>query len=161
MQTFLPVSCFKQSAAFLDDRRLGKQRVECLQILNTLAKGEYSIVEHPPEITLYKKKTPWYNHPAVQMWRGFESYLSIYGRIICKEWVHRGFKDTCYEKIFESGKLFKVSVDSPSWLGDEKFHSSHRSNLLRKNPTWYNKFGWSEPSNLPYVWPTKIGNLSA
>jgi hypothetical protein len=41
----------------------------------------------------------------------------------------------------------------PPWLGDEAFHASHRSNLLRKNPEWYGQFGWTEPDDLPYVWP--------
>ncbi|MDQ1681515.1 MAG: hypothetical protein QOH99_56, partial [Frankiaceae bacterium] len=33
MQTFLPYADFGASARVLDDRRLGKQRVETLQIL--------------------------------------------------------------------------------------------------------------------------------
>jgi len=44
------------------------------------------------------------------------------------------------------------TLEYPRWLGDEKLHASHRSNLLRKNPEWYSKFGWKEPNNLPYVW---------
>lgn len=36
MQTFLPYSSFKDSAAVLDNRRLGKQRVENLQIMQVL-----------------------------------------------------------------------------------------------------------------------------
>jgi hypothetical protein len=41
----------------------------------------------------------------------------------------------------------------PPWLGDNTFHASHKSNLLRKDPVWYGQFGWSEPTDLPYVWP--------
>lgn len=36
MQTFLPYKSFEQSAACLDNKRLGKQRVEVLQILKAL-----------------------------------------------------------------------------------------------------------------------------
>ena len=36
MQTFLPYADFPGSAKVLDRKRLGKQRVECCQILNTL-----------------------------------------------------------------------------------------------------------------------------
>ena len=36
MQTFLPFADFAASAAVLDDRRLGKQRVETLQVLRAL-----------------------------------------------------------------------------------------------------------------------------
>jgi hypothetical protein len=42
---------------------------------------------------------------------------------------------------------------APPWLGCDEFHSSHRSNLLRKLPEHYSQFGWSEPNDLPYVWP--------
>jgi hypothetical protein len=42
----------------------------------------------------------------------------------------------------------------PSWWGDDAVHASHRSNLLRKLPEHYSRFGWSEPCDLPYVWPT-------
>ena len=36
MQTFLPYPDFKKSASCLDYKRLGKQRVEGLQILNAI-----------------------------------------------------------------------------------------------------------------------------
>ena len=39
MQTFLPFPDFKMSAQVLDYKRLGKQRVEALQILKTLKIG--------------------------------------------------------------------------------------------------------------------------
>ena len=38
MQTFLPTSNFAESAKYLDYRRLGKQRVEVLQLLNSFHK---------------------------------------------------------------------------------------------------------------------------
>ena len=42
----------------------------------------------------------------------------------------------------------------PRWLGDEAFHLSHRSNLVRKDPEFYRlRFG-DVPDDLPYVWPT-------
>ena len=33
MQTFLPVADYTETARLLDNPRLGKQRVECLQVL--------------------------------------------------------------------------------------------------------------------------------
>jgi hypothetical protein len=63
----------------------------------------------------------------------------------------RGFKDTCKEKMIALS--LPVHELQPPWLGNESFHASHRSNLLRKNPAWYSKFGWSESDNLEYVWP--------
>lgn len=129
MQTFLPYPNFEQSAKVLDRQRLGKQRVEVL----TLLKGG------------------WKNHPASKMWHGHERYLALYGMAICDEWISRGYKDTCREKIkfyFE-----RQSGSPPPWLGREDFHASHRSNLLRKSPDYYGKFGWAEGPDLPYVWP--------
>jgi hypothetical protein len=41
----------------------------------------------------------------------------------------------------------------PPWWGDERLHASHRSNLLRKDPAHYGRFGWAEPPDLPYFWP--------
>ena len=46
MQTFLPYPDFKQSAACLDYRRLGKQRVEGVQILKKIL-GEKSLNGKP------------------------------------------------------------------------------------------------------------------
>ena len=134
MQTFLPYPDFVASAKVLDRQRLGKQRVEVLQILKAMDSGG-----------------GWANHPATRMWRGHTSYLARYGLVICDEWLWRGYRDTCWEKI----KVFfdRVASIKPSWLGDPMFHASHRSNLLRKDPIWYGQFGWTESADLKYVWP--------
>lgn len=132
MQTFLPYPSFEESARCLDNKRLGKQRVESLTILKTL-RGEIS---------------GWKYHPAVKMWRGYEEALKEYGRIICIRWVVRGFNDSLFSN-FEWTK----GIIYPPWLGDERLHSSHRSNLLRKDFKWYSQFGWKEDATLVYWWP--------
>jgi hypothetical protein len=43
--------------------------------------------------------------------------------------------------------------EAPAWLGEEAFHASHRANLLRKAPEFYERWGWTEDPSLPYVWP--------
>ncbi len=63
MQTFLPYPDFEASARVLDDRRLGKQRVEALQVLRALTRAQYG----------------WKHHPAVRMWAGHEEALAAYG----------------------------------------------------------------------------------
>lgn len=140
MQTFLPLPDFNQSAHCLDMKRLGKQRSEVIILFNALLKGG-----------------GWSNHPAAKMWRGYELALMSYGLVMCREWVFRGYKDTCFNKIVklipDSTCHTWATLPKPPWLGDEKFHSSHRSNLLRKDPVWYSQFGWKEDSTLPYVWP--------
>ena len=41
----------------------------------------------------------------------------------------------------------------PSWIGDDIFHRSHQSNLVRKFPEHYRPFFPDVPDDLPYVWP--------
>lgn len=91
----------------------------------------------------------WKNHPAVRMWRNHKTALICYYNTMLYEWQRRGYKNKVlsYEK-YEAGTLV-----IPEWIGNEKFHASHRSNLLRKDPEWYGQFGWNEPNDLPYVWP--------
>lgn len=109
---------------------------------------------------LYSRKTPWYNHPAVRMWEGYEQALMYYLHTMCYEWVFvRGFKDTCWEKSIEVGfrpPNVGVEVTIPSWMGNEEFHKSHQSNLLRKDKNHYEKFFLGVPDNLPYIWPVRI-----
>lgn len=143
MQTFLPYADFEESAYALDPLRLGKQRVENLQIMKALLVEGYG----------------WKNHPATKMWRGYEFCLLTYQKAITDEWVHNlGRVDTCFVKTarvyFEH---FKTTDDGPKppWLGDEKFHISHQSNLIRKDPEYYGKQFPGVPDNLPYVWPVQ------
>lgn len=156
MQTFLPYADFEQSAECLDMRRLGKQRVEVLQLLTAMTTGpEKKVKLGNSEIV---RVTPWYNHPAAKMWRGYEQALVHYGFVIIEEWLSRGYKDTCHDKLcVVVGDLSDYwdpdTVVLPPWLGNEDFHAAHRSNLLRKDPVWYGQFGWTEPNDLPYIWP--------
>jgi len=129
MQTFLPYPEFVETAKVLDYRRLGNQRVEARKILSTISNGG-----------------GWSNHPAVRMWRGYEAALTKYSNIMIQEWIRRGYRNTM--EIIDPG-----IVKLPPWVGDPAFHASHRGNLLRKDPSWYGKFGWSESPDLPYVWP--------
>jgi hypothetical protein len=106
----------------------------------------------------------WRNHPAFKMWKGYSLALAHYGVAICEEWIKRGYKDTLLDKFLQYvPDLNWVGVDIPLWLGNEKFHSSHRSCLLYKDEKWYSQFGWTESPavpieirkngvTLPYVW---------
>ena len=133
MQTFLAYPSFVQSMRVLDDSRLGNQ---VYREGMTLLRGG------------------WPNHPASKMWRGYEDALALYLQIGVMELHDRG-KDYSNRPWYL--ELFEYSHDTvivmPPWLGDEQFHASHRSNLLRKDPAWYGQFGWTEPDDLPYIWP--------
>ena len=148
MQTFLPYPDFALCAAVLDPRRLGKQRVEALQILRAVTVPGYG----------------WRHHPAAKMWKGYEEALGAYAVAICREWCRRGHADTCEATIrHELSALGITTVRDqaelagagalPPWLGDEAFHRSHRSSLLNKDPAWYGEVFDDVPPDLPYVWP--------
>ena len=92
------------------------------------------------------------------MWLGFEWELARYGFAIIKEWKSRGFMDTCNDKIVallnvHTPSRFIPNTGTPFWLGNEDFHLSHRSNLVRKNAAHYRRYFPDVPDNLPYVWP--------
>ena len=160
MQTFLPNSDFKTSVKCLDNMRLGKQRVEAMQILNALLYGK-----------------GWVNHPATKMWKGYEPALMYYHDLAIQEWVCRGFNNTMTE--YEPDVL---TIIYPPWFGNEDFHKSHQSNLMRKADEalvkskvlfnngqvgralqyqrvfhWYTdiakEYNWTLNTKLPYIWP--------
>ncbi|HEY6540057.1 MAG TPA: MSMEG_6728 family protein [Ktedonobacteraceae bacterium] len=136
MQTFLPYPSFEETAAILDYRRLGKQRIEAFQIHNIITQPDYV--------------GRWAHHPAVKMWRGYENALKLYVNVMIAEWVRRGYRNTMlyYPVDREADEILL-----PWWLGDPLFHDSHKSNLLRKFPAYYSQFHWDVPDDLPYVWP--------
>ena len=145
MQTFLPVADFTESARLLDNPRLGKQRVECLQVLRALELPDYG----------------WANHPVVTMWRGHTAGLVVYSLAMVRVWRERGFADTTETLIAEfapdAAALTQAGAAAagllPSWVGDERLHLSHRSNLLAKDPGFYRSRFPDDPDDLPYTWP--------
>jgi hypothetical protein len=150
VQTFLPYPDFERSARVLDQKRLGKQRVETIQIVRALTWEDYA----------------WKSHPAVLMWKGFEEALGRYGFVCCEAWTALGFGDTCATTIATDLGTFGVtSVRTqaelaeagalPPWLGDDDLHRSHQSALLRKDPEHYGPLFPGVPDDLPYVWPVR------
>ena len=143
MQIFLPYENMYESLMSLDNKRLGKQRVEAYQIIS-------AITQRPKlDGTPYKG---WLNHPCTVMWREYLSALKVYYNYSIDVWVSRGFKNTMeYEPIHED------EVELPPFIGNEKFHASHRSNLLKKDFDFYSKHGWTDDPSNPYVWLDKDG----
>lgn len=149
MQTFLPCPDFDDSAAVLDLRRLGKQRVETIQVLRALTVPGYG----------------WRRHPAAAMWAGYEEALVRYGLQICDQWCRQGRADTCATTLvtdlastvgvtsIRTQRELAADGELPPWLGDEDVHRSHRSALVRKDPGHYRRFFPDVPDDLPYVWP--------
>lgn len=134
MQTFLPFAHLHRTAQCLDWRRLGKQRVEAWQIYNIITGKQASM--------------GWVNHPAVKMWRKFPDFLAEYYNAIVYEWTSRGYNNSM--KPLPT----VLRPTQPDWFGEERFHTSHQSNLLRKDPEYYK--GFFDPKladDLPYYWP--------
>lgn len=135
MQTFITSGDYDEVAYCLDDKRLGKQRVEAYQIIRALL-GE---------------SNGWVHHPATRMWRGHESQLAVYGLAMCTEWLRRGYEDSLEVK-------FDAYIDQlptclqPWWVNNQWLQMTHQSNLLRKDKAWYSKF-FKVADDLPYLWP--------
>lgn len=128
-------------AQSLDNKRLGKQRVEAYQILNSLT----------------GKSNGWTNHPATKMWQGHEWQLANYGYEICGEWVSRGFKDSLEQKFWLFMNQNQEShKPKPWWVKDSLLHLTHQSNLMRKAPDFYK---YEVPDNIPYIWPSSEGGF--
>ncbi|MGA6164909.1 MSMEG_6728 family protein [Amycolatopsis magusensis] len=145
MQTFLPLPGFTESARTLDRKRLGKQRVEVLQVLRALTVPDYG----------------WRHHPAAAMWAGYEEALVRYGLDVCSTWSVSGAADTCAVKLVAEVDVPEVRTqpeleaagELPPWLGSPDFHRSHQSALVRKDPAHYRPWFPDVPDDLPYVWP--------
>jgi hypothetical protein len=150
MQTFTPYSNFEASARALDTKRLGKQRVEVIQIVRALTVPGYA----------------WSSHPAVLMWKGYEEALGRYGLTMCDVWTERGFGDTCAATIIADLDTFGISsirtypelaADNalPEWLFDPEVLRSHRSALVRKDRAHYGDRFPDVPDDIDYVWPVR------
>ncbi len=149
MQTFLPFPDFKRSARALDQKRLGAQRVEALQIFNALTVPGHG----------------YRHHPAAKMWKGCEEGLLRYALTMAEEWQGRGFNDTVADTlashalerlgltVVRTQTELKAAGELPPWLGRTAFHRAHKSNLLRKNPEHYGPLFGDIPTDLDYVWP--------
>lgn len=163
MQTFVPFPEIQKSAAVLDDKRLGKQRVEAMQILNALA-------------CTNEKSRGWKNHPATVMWKGYRSGLVFYTYCMVWQWKFWGFQDSvesfldgAYHEDLIQAKQFrrrgiswqKLVEDKilPPWFGGP-IHSTHRSALLAKDPIHYSQFGWEEIPTIQYFWPVDVSQAN-
>jgi Pyrimidine dimer DNA glycosylase len=150
MQTFLPCPGFAESARVLDTKRLGKQRVETIQVLRALTVPGYG----------------WRHHPAAAMWAGYEEGLVRYGLDICEIWCSQGRADTCATTLgvdltaatgltlIRSQRELADAGELPPWLGDPEFHLSHQAALVRKDPAHYRPLFPDVADDLPYVWPS-------
>lgn len=143
MITFLPYPDFYRSAQCLDEKRLGKQRSECLILIKAI-KGLHE-----------NRKVGWQNHPACKMWYGYENSLCLYWQAIILEWTRRGYKDNVTLKLmlYWQWARHTSTVRDPWWLGLDDLHRSYREALLSKRPEHYSKYFPDEKPFTGYYWP--------
>ena len=134
MQTFLPYPDFVKCAQVLDNKRLNKQHLECFQIINVLEGRSHA----------------WKNHPAVRMWKGYETALKYYANCMKEQCLVRGFKS---EKI----PYYQITekVIYPYWFNENLIYISHQSNLMRKDSVFYSKYGFIDYGISGYFWPVQ------
>jgi hypothetical protein len=132
MQVFCPYPDVHKSVASLDPSRLGNQIYrECLTII----------------------KGGWPNHPASKIWANHKKALAEYSLAGLSELAKRGRHYPHHVATFQHYFDTSLATGFPSVWGNQAFHLSHQSNLIRKLPDWYVPiFGKEVPNNLPYVW---------
>ncbi len=140
LNTLLPFPSFEQSAQCLDRQRLGYQRIQVIQLLHDC---------------LHTKS----KEPIVQMWRPYTPSLAKYGIKICAEWKSRGYIDNCFKKILTLEPRTALWIHYlPEWLGNEEFHDSHKSYLLRKYPDHYVTYFKGTSPDIPLKFYTIKGS---
>lgn len=161
VNTFFTYASLEETAASLDFRRLGKQRVEAWQIWRVLTKAE-NVYPLPQGIcdaswsdkrmwassasSVWYKKTGkrlgWITHPAVVLWVGYRDGLARYYNAMLVGWEVRGGHNVSLRMI--------PGVDNaplPPWTSMSIVHNAFRWQLLRKElwqparrvrePSWY------------------------
>jgi hypothetical protein len=135
VNTFLPYDDFEKIAKVLDNKRLGKQRVEGMQILNIL-------------LNIDPTRQGWKNHPVVVQWRGHTEALKDYVNIMIREWIRRGFRNSMI--LYDTGKY-----EMPWFVKCKAVNLSHQASLLRKNKEHYEPYFADVPAEYmlySYIW---------
>lgn len=129
MQTFLPYKSTSKSAQCLDKKRVFKQAVECKQILCTI---------HAKNLpcdwmeTKSWKSQKWKNHPAVKEWIPYENFL--------KDFYNECLSRSLSLNIKTHLPFLKINhIEKPWFIGNEIYHDSIKSQLLKKNFDFYSK----------------------
>lgn len=154
----------------LDNKRLGKQRLEAKQILN--------ILEYYDKHGIFPN-TGWIHHKIVKIWMGHTYALKVYFNKVIYYWKERGFQNSYdyYDVDEEScpiipckfdGKtaLFEQQANSmtfPLWYSYPPYYLSQRAALLMKDREYYLGQQLLTPEVEPYLlkgylWPCDHGD---
>lgn len=159
VNTFVISTDLTQCARQLDYRRLGKQRVEAMQIIKALEGGNPG----------------WSKHPATLMWKDHVSHLKVYCNHMIREWIRRGYNNTMQLYDLDESLYHVVPCDFdgitarflspftahsfPSWFSFPPFIYAHRAALVRKDPVFYASLLDEEVAKYMYrgyLWPHSL-----
>lgn len=161
---------FNKTAKTLDYKRLGKQRVEAMQLLNVLLyriklDTEYKTHQEVKELLIKYDEINWpfkptYKYtkkilekgmlkhsPALKMWIGYVEELKLYFNCIVKEWKSRGYKNNLPLEIVDES-----SLRIPPFLQNEDFIKIQRQNLIRKDKNYYGEIWKDLEETEGYLW---------
>jgi hypothetical protein len=130
MQTFLSEPTWQKSIEALDNARLNKQILEVRQILSALA----------------GQTKGWVNHPATNMWRGYEWGLGAYGGLCYAELGIRGINaDKNMDAITAlMSNFYESSTEVPWWWErsetKDKILVTHAAMLYKKDSAHYSDY---------------------
>lgn len=182
MQTFLPLpwpkngnsnnytslyqlleACFKASCNALDNKRLCKQRVEAMQLINLIklrkqlnVHGRLSREDKEKHFTSKGVRMPtWINHVATLMWEDHLETLCLYMNVTIDTWCSRKNKNGQPTKNTMVKNNINVQLLSlPPFIGNNEFHATHRANLIRKDINFYGT-KWHDIPCTGYLWIIK------
>lgn len=165
VNTFI-IGTIEETVRALDGARLNKQRIETVQIISSIERGE-------PR-----------NHPAIYMWRGHVAALQQYHNAVERECIRRKYKPThtIYTHVDHLEAVYAdlseplppcPDFDKPEnlygpvaialypwWFQWRPLHLSHQASLLRKAPEHYGHIFTSDEVqpylNTGYIWPSKL-----
>ena len=138
MNSFVCESSFQDTTSALDMRRLGKQRIECWQML----------------MALLGQSTAYANHPATRAWSGYEYSLASFAIACHDEWISRGYKDTTRDRVVQLRTLLSNTGD-PWWVTNDRYLNTIRGVLIGKMPEYYGPL-WPDVEAMygKQSWPT-------
>ena len=144
MQTFLSHYCALDIARSLDDKRLNSQINEGNRLL---------------DLVLGLTDNPWKNHPACRMWLDNPDVLQFYINTMLDEWRYRGKGGNrpCRHDL----SIDIHTITYPWFMSDPRVIISHRSNLVRKLPNFYSRYGWIDFGIEGYYWPVPLKTKKA
>lgn len=148
MIVYMPEESVRDSVKALGHADLEQQFLDIIEILGILTHG------YPDD------------HPAIEMWRGYEDALFEYLLETKEELANRGiYKSSDWDNAFKIYNEFPIAgIEWPEWMDNHLLHKSHRQRLFLNDPDEYDKYSWDaiDPMILCHnecyvLWPTHIG----